>query len=151
MIAYKFVAAGAVLAAMPLAGLAALTHYHHGHGQMMQKFVEWRIDEELTELKATDSQKQQVKAIEDSLFAECPALKTGQRDFRKAVLAELEKDHPDPAKVHALVDARIAAWKTFADKVTDGALKAHDVLTTEQRAQLFKKMERRRARREERE
>jgi protein CpxP len=38
--------------------------------------------------------------------------------------------------VHALVDARMDAFRAFAHKVADAALEAHRILTPEQRQQV---------------
>jgi Spy/CpxP family protein refolding chaperone len=137
------VVAGAVgVVAIPaVLALAAFKQIPAHRCEMMQKFVEWRVNEKLDEVKATDAQKQQVKAVEKDLFEQGRALHTGNRDFHNAVLAELQKDNPDPAQVHALVDARAASLKEFADKVADGVLKIHGILTPEQRAQIIKDIE----------
>ena len=139
----KMVVAGAVgVVAIPaVLALAAFKQIPAHRGEMMQKFLEWRINEKLDEVKATDAQKQQVKAIEADLFTQGRALRVGNRDFHKAVLAELQKDNPDPAQIHALLDARAQTMKEFADKVADGVLKIHGILTPEQRAQIIKDLE----------
>ena len=130
--ALAFVAIPAVLV------LAAFRQIPAHRGQMMEKFLEWRINEKLVEVKATDAQKQQVTAIEQDLVQQGHALRKGNRDFRKAILAELQKDSPDPAQIHALVNARAETLKAFADKVADGVLQVHGILTADQRAQLLK-------------
>jgi protein CpxP len=149
----KIMIAGALaLVAIPaVVALAAFRRDTARHGEMVHKFIEWRIDQKLDELKATDAQKQQVRAIEADLLQQGMALKKGNHEFRRALLAELQKDNPDPTQVHALVDARAETMKAFADKVTDGVLQARAILTPEQRAQLFQGLSRHAAKHSERE
>jgi protein CpxP len=140
----KIVVAGA-LAFVAIPAVLVLAAFRQGserRGAMTQKFLEWRINEKLGEIKATDAQKQQVMAIEQDLAREGHALRKGNRDFHKAILAELRKDSPDAAQVHALVNARAETMKAFADKVADGVLQVHGILTADQRAQVLKEFDR---------
>jgi protein CpxP len=136
----KLVAAGAILvvglpALLLLGGFRSAQGFRH-HGDMMS-FLEWRISAKLDELNATDAQKQEVRAVADRLKEEHKALHEQTKGFRSAVLAELGQDRPDPAKIHAIVDSRADAMKAFADKVVDGVLEVHAMLTPDQRKQLL--------------
>jgi len=130
-----------------LAGVSALVllagfgpgRMHHGgpfDAKKAYRFISYRVDNKLDDLKATDAQKQQVNAIKDSLFNEGVALKAAHDTAHKELLAQWDSPRVDNARVHALVDERLDALRGFAHKAVDAAIKVHDLLTPDQRAQL---------------
>jgi Spy/CpxP family protein refolding chaperone len=109
-----------------------------------------RADQQLTEhledvlddVKASDAQRARILAIKSRLLPEVTALVASKRQVRQEVVAQLASDHPDAARLHALVDLQIAALRVIAHKSVDGIVEAHGTLTPEQRAPLVKKMRR---------
>jgi Spy/CpxP family protein refolding chaperone len=124
-------------------GTLALTaaKYHHGGPAHLEQMINHRVDKMLDDVKATDTQRQQILAIKDKLLADGKALRASQADVRKQLLAQWNADQPDTAQVHALVDGRADATKKFADEVADALVQVHGILTPEQRATVAQKLQ----------
>jgi len=135
----KIVVGAALLAAIAL--LAGFVVQGPMHSKRAYGFVNYRINSLLDEIKASDSQRAQVNAIKDELFNDGLALKQANRNLRKDLVAQWDSDVVDSAKIHTLVNDRVEAFRTFANKVADDAIKVHDLLTPEQRAQLKAELE----------
>jgi Spy/CpxP family protein refolding chaperone len=126
-------------------GALTLTAFRHGGGHdpaRMERFVTNRLDDLLDDVDATDAQRQEVHAIKADLLAQGKALKADHGTTRRELVALWNAPQMDGAKVHALVDARAASMKAFADHVADALVKVHGLLTPEQRAKLSKKLAR---------
>ncbi|WNG20159.1 Spy/CpxP family protein refolding chaperone [Cystobacter fuscus] len=124
-------------------GVVLLTGFRGGHmgwgarnPERMKQMITWRLDDKLEDLKATDEQKRTIQGLKDSLFDEGQRVMEEQRDTRKELVKQWDSAQPDTRAVHALVDARVDAWRAFAHKVADAALEAHRVLTPAQRQQV---------------
>jgi Spy/CpxP family protein refolding chaperone len=116
---------------------------HHGGDRMghMKKFVEWRIDDALSEIDATDEQKTRIKAIADGVFADMEG-RFGEREkTRVAFVAEFKSDAPDKKAVRALIDDRIEAARQMAYAAADAAFEVHGTLEPEQRAKVLEMIE----------
>ena len=133
-----------VLAVLATGALTLTAFRHHGPGDpaRFDRFVANRLEDMLDDVKATDAQRQQIKAIVDKVVADGKAMHASRADVRSQLLAQWQADRPDAAKVHSLVDGRAAAMKQFADEVTDAVLQVHGILTPEQRAIVAKKIQR---------
>ncbi len=131
------------------AGLVLLTAFHgggcsgHRDPARMERMLANHLDDALDDLDATDAQRQQIRALKDDLVAKARAIHAAQPDLRRELVAQWDAETPDMAKVHALVDQRLASVKSFADEVADAAAKLHAILTPEQRAKVSKKLHRR--------
>jgi len=141
-----------VLLALALAGAGGVgagvwaggaTHAFAGRGpgfghdrEMVHKFVQFLVEEKLTEIGATQAQKQKVREVQQRLVAEGQALHADRPAFREELLAQLVQDEPDAARVKALVRERVEAFARFADDATDALLEVHQALTPAQRQKL---------------
>ncbi|QRK13342.1 Spy/CpxP family protein refolding chaperone [Archangium violaceum] len=130
-------AGSAVLAFVLLSGFRG---GHFGGGprdpERVKQMITWKLDDKLEDLKATDAQKQAIHGLKDSLFEDGKRLFEQQKDARAQMMSQWESPNPDSNAVHALVDARVDAFRAFAHKVADAALQAHRILTPEQRQQV---------------
>jgi periplasmic protein CpxP/Spy len=137
-----WVAAAGVVAVVLLAGFAGAEHGHwrHRDPERVRRFVTWRVDDTLAELKATPAQREAIHGIKDRLLADGQRLMEAQAGAHDEVLAQLQSPTPDARALHALVDARVDAMRAFAHEAADAALQAHGVLTAEQRAALAKEL-----------
>lgn len=131
-------AATAVLLVVP-----AGCRHHHADPARIDRFVTAHLDDALDDLDATAPQRQRVHQLKDKLLEDGAALRQGQRDARRQLVAQWDSDRPDAARVHALVDARIEALRAFAHEAADAGLELHGMLTPEQRAKVSKKIHRR--------
>lgn len=141
----KKIAFAAVLGLSAIVMLAGFGG-HHGHGPFgedpakLHRFIDFRINSALDDIKATDDQRKQVNAIKDDLFAEGIKLHQGQKAAKAELVAQWEAASPDAAKVHSVVDERIDALRAFTHKAADAAIRVHNLLSPEQRAELRSEM-----------
>lgn len=130
------------LVAVAVLGMALLTGFgwgrHHGafDKERAQKWADFAVDDFLDELDATDAQRAKVHQLKEGLVPAALALHEENQGVKREVLAQWDAAKPDAAKVHALVDGRLAAFGKLAHQVTDAALTLHATLTPEQRKEL---------------
>ncbi len=136
---------GILFGGILVAALALLAGFAADHHELRPKraygFLSYRVNSILDEIKANDAQRAQVNAIKDELFKDGLALKQANRALRKELIAQWDSDVADSAKIHSLVNERVEAFRAFASKAADDAVKVHDLLSAEQRAQLKQELE----------
>ncbi len=131
-----------VLVATAVLGMALLTGFgwgrHHGafDKERAQKWADFAVDDFLDELDATDAQRAKIHQLKEGLVPAALALHAENQGLKREALAQWDAKTPDAAKVHAMVDGRIAAFGALAHKITDAALTLHATLTPEQRKEL---------------
>ncbi len=133
------IAAGFVL----LTGFGHCGRDAHADPARVERIVTEHLDDALDDLKATDAQRAQVHGLKSQLLQDGQRFAAGQREARKALVAQWDAAQPDAAQVHALVDARMDALRSLAHETADAAIQLHGILTPDQRAQLSKKIHRR--------
>lgn len=131
------IAGSAVLAIVLLSGFRG---GHFGGGprnpERIKQMISWKLDDHLEELKATEQQKQAIHGLKDSLLEDGKQLFQENKGARVQMLEQWESANPDSRAVHALVDERVDAFRAFAHKMADAALRAHRILGPEQRQQV---------------
>lgn len=131
---------------LPVVALTAACHGPHRRGDLdparLDKEVSEHLDDVLDDVKASDAQRARIQAIEKRLVPDVAALAASQKEARQEIVTQLSADRPDAARLHALVDRQVEAFRVLAHKSVDGVLEAHATLTPEQRAPLVKKMRR---------
>jgi Spy/CpxP family protein refolding chaperone len=119
---------------------------HHRGGNLdparLDKEVSEHLDDVLDDVKASDAQRARIQSIEKRLLPDVAALAASQKEARQEIVTQLSSERPDTARLHALVDRQVDAFRALAHKSVDGAVEAHGTLTPEQRAPLVKKMRR---------
>ena len=111
--------------------------------ERMEKMVQWKVDDLLSELDATQAQKDKGRALANDVLAEARSTVTQSEASREALLAEWKSTKPDRAKVRAIIDTQLEAMRTVAYQAADSAIELHATLTPEQRAQASKRLEQR--------
>lgn len=118
----------------------------HPHGRPDPERMERRtaavLDDVLDDLDATDDQRTRLQGIRARLLGEAGGLFADREATHAEVLAQLGAATPDAARLHALVDAKIEAYRKLGHDAVDGFVEAHGVLTPAQRAELEKKLRR---------
>jgi Spy/CpxP family protein refolding chaperone len=104
--------------------------------ERVKQMMTWRMDDRLEALKATEDQKKALHGLKDSLFEDGKRLFEEQKVAKTELLTQWESPTPDARAVHAVVDARVDAFRAFAHKLADAALEAHRILSPEQRQQV---------------
>ncbi len=122
-----------------LAGFADRMEHRDPKGA--HDFMSQRIDQLLNDIKATDAQRAQINPLKEQLIQQGTALRQSQMDLHKELMAEWQNSQVDAAKIHAMVDQRVEAFRALAQKAADAVIQLHDVLTPEQRAQLGKELQ----------
>ncbi|MBL8935931.1 MAG: Spy/CpxP family protein refolding chaperone [Archangium sp.] len=110
--------------------------------ERFEKMVQWRIDDALDELDATQAQRERVQALTKESLAQARPLAEQAHATRTALMSEWKSATPDASKVHQLVDTQLDAVRSFAHALTDKALELHQLLTPKQRDVLTEKAER---------
>jgi len=122
--------------------LTAFSGPRAGDPARLDRFVTHRLDDLLDDVRATDAQRQQIRALKDRVLADGRAVRAGQAEARRELMAEWRSDAPDQAKVKAIVDARADAMKKMAEEVAEAMGEVHGILTPGQRALITRKLER---------
>ncbi len=134
-----------VLVAAALAAIAAFAvgcGHHRRHGpKHVERFTTSMVDNVLDDIDATDAQAEKIQAIRANLVQLALAERDAHHEAGAAVAAELRKENPDAARVHALIDARSAAMTALAHQAGDALIEVHGVLDAKQRAELLDQIE----------
>ena len=109
----------------------------HSDPVMMRKFIDFAVNEKLSEIGATDAQKQKVREIKDRLVKDGQSLHESRAALREKVIALLAEDNPDPTQLKALIHERTDALARFGDEAADALVEIHATLTPEQRQKLL--------------
>jgi periplasmic protein CpxP/Spy len=104
--------------------------------EQVKRHVDAHIDDRLDDLKATPDQRQKIHGQVDALYPDAVKLYRDHQATRAEAIQILAPDVVDAPKLHALVDARIDAFRAFAHKAVDAVIAVHDVFTPAQRAQI---------------
>lgn len=118
--------------------------FHHGHfftPERVRAMVDWKTDDFLDEIEATERQRTQVTAIKDRLMDKGLALYGEHSQVRQQILEELRKERPDQNRIHGLVDQMVESKKGFAHEVANGVIELHGVLNPTQRAAVLEELE----------
>jgi len=136
----KKILISALLGVTAIALLAGFGPGHRGGSpfdpERAYRFISFRVESKLDDLKATDAQRKQVNALKEDLFNEGKKLHEGQETARQELMAQWDSERVDSNRVHRIVDERVDAFRAFAHKAVESAIRLHDTLSTEQRAQL---------------
>ena len=100
------------------------------------RFVEWRVDDMLAEVEATDDQRDQVHAIVTAAIADMGEFREFKREGREALLEALTKETVDGPQLEALRQQKLDVADRASQRLLTALADAADVLTPEQRAEL---------------
>ncbi len=141
----RIIVVGVSLLAVGLVATAVVaggqSQFVHRDPEKMKKFIHWRINDALDDLDATEDQREAILAATDQIIEDGMAMRSKRNEDRELVHQELEKDQPDPAVLHALIDAKFKEMRAFAHRSVDTALEAYSVLSPDQRAELMELVE----------
>ena len=77
-----------------------------------------------------------MRGMKDALLEEGVKVQQGNAAARVEMLAQWEKESPDAARVHQLVDERLDAVRALVHRAAESALELHALLTPAQRAKV---------------
>ena len=78
-------------------------------GDKMERFVEWKIDDMLDEVDATDEQREQVRAITTAALADMEEFRDFKREGRQALVEALTQETVDREALEALRQNKLDA------------------------------------------
>ena len=129
--------AGALVVA--IAGTALSTGGYskwRGGGHDFGKYVEWRIDDMLEEVEATDDQRTQVRAIVTAAIADMGEFREFKREGRRALVEALTRETVDRAELEALRQRKLETVDGMSQRMLTALADAAEVLTHAQRQEL---------------
>src|SRR5262249_20591566 len=94
------------------------------------------LDDALDDIDATDEQRVRIQAIGSKVVDEALVLYSDHDRVKTELKAEWDSKNPDSAKVHTIIDERLAAFGRVVHRVADAAIEIHGILTPEQRAEV---------------
>lgn len=96
-------------------------------------FVEWKTDDALDALEATDGQREAISKVVFRLFDDAVGTFEARDVLREELLSLWQQPAPDAAKAKALIDARIEEMRQLAHRAVDAGVEVHGVLDAKQR------------------
>lgn len=134
-----FVAPAALLVGI---GSAFAHGAHRRDPERMKKFIEFRVNETLDDLDATDTQRSQILAIVDGMVSKAQAEhQSGERrQLAEAIAKAVESDKPDTAAIDRLIDERAKRMTALAHEAVEAGRSVHAALTPDQRKELAERI-----------
>ena len=99
------------------------------------------VDRGMARLDASDQQTAQAQALKDDLLKAAKPLYDAREPTKNALKAEWKSTAPDAARVHAIVDARVADVSRIGHAAADAFVKFHAILTPEQRQKITDRLD----------
>jgi Spy/CpxP family protein refolding chaperone len=141
----SLIAVAGVVVIAGAVGMTGCRHRSHDPAEVAA-FVTDRVDDALDDLDATPDQRTRIHAVKDRMLASVRQARAGHEVDHAALVEAWKSPSPDRARLHALMDERVDAWRAIAHEAVDAAVEVHDTLTPEQREKVTRKIERRMAR-----
>jgi Spy/CpxP family protein refolding chaperone len=106
--------------------------------ERVKKFIEFRVNETLDELDATEAQRTQILSIVDGMVSKVQAEhQSGERRrLAEAIAAAVESDKPDTSGIDQLIDERAKRMTALAHEAVAAGRSVHAQLTPDQRKEL---------------
>lgn len=110
------------------------------HGDKFERFVEWKIDDMLDEVDATDDQRTQVRAIATAALADMGEFREFKREGREALVDALTQETVDREALEALRQSKLETADRASQRLLAALADAAEVLTPAQRAELAEEL-----------
>ena len=110
-------------------------------GDRFERFVEWKVEDMLDEVEATDDQRDRVRAIATAALADMGEFRDFRREGREALVEALTQETVDRATLEALRQQKLGVADRASQRLLTALADAADVLTPAQRAELAEKWE----------
>ena len=102
----------------------------------IERFVEWKIDDMLAEVDATDDQRDRVRAIATAALADMGEFRDFKREGREALVEALTQETVDREALEALRQSKLETADRASQRLLTALADAAEVLTPAQRAEL---------------
>ena len=128
--------AAVVLIGAGVAAFAAGDGPGHWRGKFMRGFMEYRIDQALTDAGADQAQKDKIKNIFETTMDQVRPSRDDRKEMREEVVKILEAPTIDRNAIEALRAKHVAEMETRSKTIAKAVGDAAEVLTPEQRKKL---------------
>ena len=106
----------------------------------IERFVEWKIDDMLAEVDATDDQRTQVHAIATAALADMEEFRNFKREGRQALVEALTQETVDREALETLRQNKLETADRASLRLLTALADAADVLTPDQRKELAEEL-----------
>ena len=110
-------------------------------GERFERFVEWKIDDMLDEVDASDDQRTQVRAIATAAIADMGEFRDFRRAGREALVDALTQETVDREALEALRQSKLETADRASQRLLTALADAAEVLTPAQRTALAAELE----------
>ena len=106
------------------------------HGEKFERFVEWKVEDMLDEVEATDDQREKVSAITTAALADMGEFRDFRREGRQALVEALTQETVDREALEALRQSKLETADRASQRLLTALADVAEVLTPAQRAEL---------------
>ncbi len=110
-------------------------------GERFERFVEWKVEDMLDEVDASDDQRERVRAIATAAIADMGEFRDFKRAGREALVDALTQETVDRAALEALRQSKLEAADRASGRLLTALADAAEVLTPAQRAELAEELD----------
>ena len=110
-------------------------------GDRFERFVEWKIDDMLDEVDASDDQRERVRAIATAAIADMGEFREFKREGRQALVEALTQETVDREALETLRQNKLETADRASQRLLTALADAAEVLTPAQRAELVEEWE----------
>ena len=103
-----------------------------------QQMINRRVDRVLTQIKATDDQRQRVQRLKNDIIARAQPLHASHQALHKTLRSQWLAPTVDRRLVRQTVSQQLDLARAFINLALERAMDLHDVLTVEQRTELVR-------------
>ena len=105
-------------------------------GDKFERFVEWKIDDMLDEVDATDNQRNQIHAIVMAAVADLQEVRNLKREIRHDLIAAFSNETVDRNELELLRQRKMETVDRMSQRALTALADAAEVLTPAQRQEL---------------
>ena len=109
--------------------------------EKMERFVEWKVEDMLDEIDATDDQREKVHAIAAAALTDMEEFRDFGREGRQALIEALTQETVDREALETLRQNKLAAADRASQRLLTALADTAEVLTPAQRQELAAELE----------
>ena len=109
-------------------------------GEKIERFVEWKVEDMLDEVDASDDQRERVHAIATAALADMGEFRDFKRAGREALVEALTQETVDRTALETLRQSKIETADRASQRLLTALADAAEVLTPAQRATLAEEL-----------
>jgi len=139
LLAAGIVVGGLGATALNASAFGGRGHGHGGNPERMMERMQDKVSWMLSSVEATPQQKSQVESIVSETVERMRSFRQDRREGRREFMAELLRSEINRDSLEQLRQRHLASMDQMSTVLVDGAVRAAEVLTPEQREELLAK------------